>query len=82
MKAIKETGVIDPQGHLIFDHPVQLESGCRVEVIVLIDDDSEVNDSDQEISNQEILENLRRSLDDAKAGRVRPISELWDGIDV
>lgn len=28
-----------------------------------------------------VLESLRTSLEDAKAGRVYPIEELWDGID-
>jgi hypothetical protein len=28
-----------------------------------------------------VLESLRVSLEDVKAGRVYPIEELWDGID-
>jgi predicted transcriptional regulator len=28
-----------------------------------------------------VLESLRGSLEDVKAGRVYPIEELWDGID-
>jgi len=31
---------------------------------------------------EKILEDLRLSLEDANAGRVHNISELWDGIDV
>ncbi len=31
---------------------------------------------------EKILEDLRLSLEDAKAGRVHDISGLWDGIDV
>lgn len=31
---------------------------------------------------EQILESLRRSLQDAKAGKTLPISELWEGIDV
>jgi hypothetical protein len=31
---------------------------------------------------EKIFEDLRQSLEDAKAGRVHDISELWDGIDV
>jgi hypothetical protein len=31
---------------------------------------------------EKILEDLRQSLEDAKAGRVHDISELWDGINV
>lgn len=28
-----------------------------------------------------VLASLRRSLQDAKDGKVRPVAELWDGID-
>jgi len=31
---------------------------------------------------EKILEDLRQSLEDVKAGRVHDISELWDGIGV
>ncbi|MBD2148994.1 hypothetical protein H6F44_02465 [Pseudanabaena sp. FACHB-1277] len=37
---------------------------------------------DYDDSKEKILEDLRHSLEDAKAGRVHDISELWDGIDV
>jgi hypothetical protein len=40
-----------------------------------------VEDEDDQPKEQ-ILESLRRSLQDAKAGRTRPISELWEGMDV
>jgi hypothetical protein len=37
---------------------------------------------DYDNSKEKILEDLRQSLADAKAGRVHDISELWNGIDV
>jgi hypothetical protein len=37
---------------------------------------------DYDDSKEKILKDLRQSLEDIKAGRVRDISELWDGIDV
>ena len=37
---------------------------------------------DYDDSKEKILEDLRHSLEDAKAGRVHDISEFWDGIDV
>ncbi len=37
---------------------------------------------DYDDPKEKILEDLRQSLEDAKAGRVHDISELWDGIDV
>ena len=32
-------------------------------------------------SKADVLESLRVSLEDVKAGRVYPIEQLWDGID-
>lgn len=37
---------------------------------------------DYDDPKEKVLEDLRQSLEDAKAGRVHDISELWDGIDV
>ncbi len=37
---------------------------------------------DYDDPKEKILEDLRQSLEDVKAGRVHDISELWDGIDV
>jgi hypothetical protein len=37
---------------------------------------------DYEDPKEKILEDLRQSLEDVKAGRVHDISELWNGIDV
>ncbi len=36
---------------------------------------------DYDDSKEKILEDLRQSLEDVKAGRVHDISELWDGGD-
>ncbi|MCU0566904.1 MAG: hypothetical protein MUF49_09935 [Oculatellaceae cyanobacterium Prado106] len=43
--------------------------------------ESPTEDEDDQPKAQ-VLESLRRSLQDAKAGRTRPVSELWEGIDV
>lgn len=52
--------------------PVQLE--IQTDVVELIEDYDD--------PKEKILEDLRQSLEEAKAGRVHDISELWDGIDV
>ena len=52
--------------------PVQL--GIQADVGELIEDYDD--------PKEKILEDLRQSLEDVKAGRVHDISELWDGIDV
>lgn len=39
----------------------------------------QIDDDDE--PKEVVLANLRQSLQDAKEGKVRPVSELWDGID-
>lgn len=46
-----------------------------VKVIVLY---LEENEDDE--PKESILNSLRISLEEAKAGKTRPVSELWDGI--
>jgi hypothetical protein len=52
--------------------PTQLEIQTDVDELV----------EDYDAPKEKILEDLRQSLEDVKAGRVHDISELWDGIDV
>jgi hypothetical protein len=52
--------------------PIQLEIQTDVGELVEAYDDPK----------EKILEDLRQSLEDTKAGRFHDISELWDGIDV
>jgi lysyl-tRNA synthetase class I len=51
--------------------PVQLEIQTDISELV----------EDYDTPKEKILEDLRQSLEDAKAGRVHGISELWDGGD-
>lgn len=37
--------------------------------------------SNNDESKESILNSLRTSLQEAKAGKTKPVSELWDGID-
>ncbi len=80
MKAIKVMATVDQQGQLALDTPLVVNQNSRVEVIVLIPEATE-SDADDE-PQEKILESLRQSLQDAKAGRTRPVSELWDSLDV
>nr|WP_233153919.1 hypothetical protein [Scytonema sp. HK-05] len=61
------------------DEPLAVEKQSRVRVIVLFVEE-EIDEDDE--SKEAVLESLRKSLREAKAGKTRPISELWDGIDV
>ncbi len=80
MKAIKVMATVDQQGQLALDTPLGMSQNSRVEVIVLIPEAAEGDEDDEPTA--EILENLRQSLQDAKAGKTRPVSELWHSLDV
>ena len=76
MRAEEIMGTIDDKGQLSLDEPLSQNKQSRVKVIVLYleaDEDDEPKES--------ILNSLRISLEEAKAGKTRPVSELWDGID-
>ena len=48
-----------------------------LETLIQLVQDPDPDDTPKE----EILASLHRALEDAQAGRVIPIEELWDGID-
>jgi hypothetical protein len=79
MKAQEVMGTVDENGQLSLDEPLAVEKQSRVRVIVLFVEE-EIDEDDE--SKEAVLESLRKSLREAKAGKTRPISELWDGIDV
>jgi hypothetical protein len=39
-------------------------------------------EGEEELSKEDILNSLRIALQEVEDGKVRPIAELWDGIDV
>jgi hypothetical protein len=73
MKAVKVMGTINEQGQLFLDQPLQSIKNIRVEVIVLIQEGSEVNEED--FSKEEILEDFRQAWHEAMTGQTIPISE-------
>ena len=80
MRAVEATGTIDRQGHLLLDHPFNVDISGRVRVIVLFADPIQENDPD-DTPIEEVKASLKRAFQQAKAGQTRPISELWDRID-
>ena len=80
MRAIKGMATVDSQGQLALDDALTIDRDLRVEVIILVPDDLEIDPDDQ--PNAKILDDLRESLQDLKEGRIYPIAELWDGINV
>jgi hypothetical protein len=79
MKAIETTAIINDQGQLSLDSPLDISPNQRVRVIVLIADadESDPDDTPDEV----VLEGLREGLQQALAGQTIPLAEMWDGID-
>jgi hypothetical protein len=79
MKAIKATGSINEQGQIHLDRPLVSDSNRRVEVIVLLSEESDA-ETDHE-SKEEILADLRQAWHEAMTGQTVPASQIWDGIE-
>ncbi|ARV61995.1 hypothetical protein BZZ01_28230 [Nostocales cyanobacterium HT-58-2] len=79
MKAQEVMGTVNENGQLSLDKPLAVEKRSRVRVIVFFVEE-EIDEDDE--SKEAVLESLRKSLGEAKAGKTRLISQLWDGIDV
>ncbi|MFN5765926.1 MAG: hypothetical protein ACK470_16365 [Pseudanabaena sp.] len=82
MRAVEVTGTIDRKGHLLLDQPFDEDISSRVRVIVLFSDPvQELEDDPDDTPIEEVKASLKRAFQQAKAGKTRPISEMWDGID-
>jgi hypothetical protein len=77
MKAIETTATLTENGQLTLDEPLTLAHHSRVRVIVLV---TEEDPDDTPI--EEIRESIYRGWQDALAGRTKPVSQLWEGLDV
>ncbi|NMG17975.1 hypothetical protein [Brasilonema bromeliae] len=78
MKAQEVMGSVDENGTLCLDEPLTVQKHSRVKVIVLFVED-EMDEDDE--PKESVLNSLRTSLQEAKVGKTKPVSELWDGID-
>jgi hypothetical protein len=79
MKAIETNATLTEHGQLTLDEPLTLAHHRRVRVIVLVSEDGEDPD---DTPIEEIRESIYRGWQDALAGRTKPVSQLWDGLDV
>ncbi|MCT7971948.1 type II toxin-antitoxin system RelN family antitoxin [Laspinema olomoucense] len=79
MKAVEVMGKIDDKGQLLLDEPLDIKSESRVKVILLISDEDDLDPDDTPA--EEIKASLIRALQEVKAGKTRPISELWERIE-
>jgi hypothetical protein len=79
MKAIETTATLTENGQLTLDEPINLAHNRRVRVIVLITEEEE--DPDDTPIDQ-IREGLYQGWQDVLAGRTKPVSQIWEGLDV
>uniref|UniRef100_B8HNS9 Uncharacterized protein n=1 Tax=Cyanothece sp. (strain PCC 7425 / ATCC 29141) TaxID=395961 RepID=B8HNS9_CYAP4 len=77
MRAIKVMGTINDQGQLALDQPLEVVQNSRVEVIVLIQEETNEDDS----SNEEILADFRQAWHEVMTEQTIPVSQLWDDIE-
>jgi hypothetical protein len=75
MKAIKVMGTVNEQGQLALDSPLIIEKTSRVEVIVLIPEDTEIEENQ---TKKEILNDFRISWQEAINGETIPVEQLWE----
>jgi hypothetical protein len=78
MKAIETTATLTENGQLTLDQPLTLNYPNRVRVIVLIPDGDELDDDPIEMIRDGIHDGWQQAL----TGKVRPVAELWAGLDV
>jgi hypothetical protein len=82
MKIFAVTGTIDREGRLILDRPLTLGTPGTVRILVLIPEPTDETESDpDDTSIEEVKASLRRALEQAKARKTIPLSELWERID-
>lgn len=79
MRAFEVMGKVDEKGQLLLDEPLEINTSSRVKVILLVYEENDVYPDDT--PDEEIKASLRRALQEAKEGKTRPISELWERID-
>jgi uncharacterized protein YrzB (UPF0473 family) len=77
MKALKVMATIDEQGQLTLDRPLITDKNSRVEVIVLIPEEADIDDKSQ----TEVLADFRQAWHEAMTGKTISVAQLWEGIE-
>ena len=79
MKAIETTATLTANGQLTLDEPLTLVNQQRVRVIILV---SEIEEDLDETPIETIREGLYQGWQDVLKGNTKPVSQLWEGMDV
>jgi hypothetical protein len=74
MKAQKGMATVDAQGQIILDTPLLVNQNSRVEVIILIPEQSESTELD-------LINDFRQAWHEAMTGQTVPADQLWDSLD-
>jgi hypothetical protein len=80
MKAIKATGSINEQGQIQLDRPLTGDSNRRIEIIVLMSEESDP-EAEADESKETILADFRQAWHEAMTGQTVPASQIWEGIE-
>jgi hypothetical protein len=80
MKAIKATGSINEQGQIQLDQPLIGDSNRRIEIIVLMSEESDP-EAEADESKETILADFRQAWHEAMTGQTVPASQIWEGIE-
>jgi hypothetical protein len=83
METVKATGIINAQGQLTLDQPLDLPENSRVEIIVLVQDSvpNGTGDTEDDLSKEELLADFRQAWQEAMTGQTIPVSQLWNGLE-
>ena len=79
MRAIETNATLTANGQLKLDEPLNLANNQRVRIIILVSEPEEDLD-DTPIDT--IREGLYQGWQDVLKGNTKPVSQLWDGMDV
>ena len=79
MQAIETNATFTANGQLKLDEPLNLANNQRVRIIILVSEPEEDLD-DTPIDT--IREGFYQGWQDVLKGNTKPVSQLWDGMDV
>ncbi len=77
MQALKVMASINEKGQLTLDYPLELKTNSRVEVIILVSEPEEI----EETSKQEIIADFRQAWHEAMMGQTIPVAAMWEQLD-
>ena len=80
-KTFEVMATLNEENQLLLDEKLDIPPHSRVKIIlfVSVEDENEIDPDDTPV--EEIKASLKRALQEAKAGKRIPLSEMWEGID-